>query len=156
MRLPDHAAHLLAHIGVGHIDGLRNQAHAFFMATIPAALHDLVHIIRAVIVINQRNLARLRTRQYARCDAGRKPQFCHCGVDLRFGVCTDIWVVVEHAADGFDGHTGKLCNITDIGSAVHDLNSCVIALNSDACALSLRVNTGGCPCGAAMSYMPLP
>ena len=72
MRLPDHAAHLFADIGVGHIHWLGNQAHAFFMATVPAALHDLVHIIRAVIVVDQRNLAGLGARQYARGNAWAK------------------------------------------------------------------------------------
>ena len=73
MRLPHHAAHLFAHIGVRHIDRLRDQAHPFFMATVPAALHDLVHVIRAVIVVDQRDLPDLVPANMRAAMLGEKP-----------------------------------------------------------------------------------
>ena len=57
VRLAHHTAHLFTDIGVSNVHRLRNQSHAFLMAPVPAALHDLVHIIRAMIIVDERDLA---------------------------------------------------------------------------------------------------
>ena len=125
------------------------------MATVPASLHDLVHIIRAVIVVDQGNLSGFGARQYARGDAWAKAKFRHGGVHFGLGPRTHIRMVVEHAADGFHRHASELCDIADVGARVHSANAVRMEANRSAYLLSARVKTGGWPFGAAMLCVPL-
>ena len=154
MRLGDQPADLLAHQRIGHINRLRDQPDALQLAILPASGLDLKHVIRTMVVIDQRNLVALRARQDARGDAGGEIERAHRRIDPRLGLGADVRVPVEHAADGLDRHSRARGDIADIGALAHPASAPARPPNSAANGLPGKMNTGGWPSGAGIVCVP--
>ena len=138
MGFAHHSAHLLANFWVRHIDWLRDEPQPFGVTAIPATHHDLVHIMGAMIVIDERDLTRFGSRQDPRGDAGVKVKLGHRRLNLFAHFRTDIGVVVQHAADRLYCYPRQRRDIADIGPFAHQENSFPMAANSEAKRLSRR------------------